>query len=164
MAQWRTLTDEAGMKEKGRKLASSLIHSSTRSLCEKGSIKWSLNMFSVSQASTYAVSNSALSPLYPRASNSHSKMLPAEFLEKITLIWISAIEHLRIRIRASLTANTNHTERLPDSWIDNRMVENQNVLVKLVLNIDSALRQQRLQNMCSVKKHLLTYCPNIADS
>lgn len=121
-------------------------------------------MFSVSQGSTCAVSNSALSPLYPRASNSHSKMFPAEFLEKFTLIWFSPTEHLRTRIRASLTANTNHTERLPDSWINNGMVENQSMLVKLVLNIASALRWQCLQNMCSVKKHLLTYCPNIADS
>ena len=80
-------------------------------------------MFSVSQASPCAVLNSVLSPLHPRASYSHRKMSPPEFLEKFTLIWISATEHLGIRIRASLTANTNHRERLPDSWIDDGTVE-----------------------------------------
>lgn len=126
--------------------------------------EWSLNMFSVSQASTCADLNSPLSLLCPRASYSHSKVFPPEFLEKFTHIWICATEHLGIRIRASLTANTNHRERLPDSWIDSGMAENQSVLVKLFLNIVSPLRRQCLQNTCSVKKHLLTYCPNIADS
>lgn len=94
--------------------------------------EWSLNMFSVSQASTCAVLNGVLSHLRPRASYSHSKIFPPEFLEKLTLIWIRATEHLGIRIRPSLTANTNHRERLPDSWTDDGMVENQSVLVKLV--------------------------------
>jgi len=110
------------------------------------------------------VLNSVLSPLCPRASYFHSKMFPAEFLEKFSLIWISVTKYLGIRLRASLTANKNHRRRLPDSWIDDGVVENQNVWVKLVLNIARALRRQRLQNMCSVKKHLLTYCPNNADS
>lgn len=59
-----------------------------------------------------------VSSLSPRASYSHSKMFPSEFLGKFILIWVSATEHLGIGIRASLPATTNPRQRLPDSWID----------------------------------------------
>lgn len=58
------------------------------------------------------------------------------FLWKFTLIWISAPEHLGMRIRV-LSANTNQREHLPGSWTDNGMEENQGALVKLLLDIAS---------------------------
>lgn len=95
-------------------------------------------MFSVSQTS---ILKSVSSPLFPRASHAHSKIFLPEFVKTFTLIWISATEHLGIRIKASLTANPNHREILPDSWTDDGMAENQGLPVKLVLNAASSLRR-----------------------
>lgn len=96
-----------------------------------------MNIFSISQASTCSAFNSALSPLCPTASYPHNKMFSPHFLWKFTLIWISATEHLGMRIRV-LSANTNHRECLPGSWIDDGMAENQGAVVELLLNIANA--------------------------